>query len=152
LQEDDSFPQIEILSIETIEQLFESIRPRNDLFTLLLAWDAPVVDHAQLEDWMRPVVEHGLAYFCAWGAQCEAVHDAVDRCDIAMLNGDIREDNIIMTTWHHDESLEEALQFFANCADLTGIRGTSIFDRFAVSVGNPKWAEEMRGLLSNPDF
>lgn len=148
MAEEVQLPEIQVVSVGAIEELSGAIQPQNRPFTLFLAWDAPAADRKQLEDWMRPVVEGGLAYFCSWGARCEAVHDAVDSCDIAFLKGDIRQDNVIMTTWHHDESLDEAFWFFATCAELTVTRGISEFDRFAVAVGNPHWAEEMRELLS----
>ncbi len=148
MTEEAKLPEIQVLSIGTIEELFGSIQPGNYPFTLFLAWDAPEVDRAQLEDWMRPTVEAGLAYFCAWGSRCEAVHDAVDRCDMARLEGALRPDNIVMTTWHQNESLDDAFWFFVHCAELTATRGISEFKRFAAAVGNPRWAEEMRSYLS----
>jgi hypothetical protein len=151
MPDEDNPPEIQVRSIETIEQLPEAIQPGNACFTLLLAWDAPV-DPTQLEAWMRPVVERGLVCFCAWGEGCEAVHDAVDRCAVAMLKGDVRDDNIIMTTWHSDESLAEALWYLAHCAEPASARNISSFDRFAIAVDNPAWAEEMRTLLTRSDF
>lgn len=147
MSEANQLPKIRVLSIGTIQELVGVIQPRNRLFTLFLAWDAPEVKSEQLESWLRPLVEHGLGYFCAWGDRCEEVHDAVDRCDIALLKDDPRPDNIVMTTWHSKQSLDEAFDFFIYCADLSVTTNTKEFDRFAVVIGNPHWAGELQGIL-----
>lgn len=78
--------------------------------TLLIIEDA--VDrewqHA-LSSW---IAMSGCLYFLAWGEGCSSWDDSVD---IALLEiydfGDIPEDNLIMTTWHDDEPLEEVFWF-----------------------------------------
>ena len=58
-------------------------------------------------------------YLSAWGPECERVHDCFD---IPYLKGNWTGnpedtcDTTIMTTWHSDEPLSEALWFFANSA------------------------------------
>ena len=135
-------PSIRVLSLATIEQLPENIRSGKEHFTLLLAWDAPTADNTQLREWMRPLVNGGLVYFCAWGDRCEAVHDAVDWCDIEK-NG-ARSDFVIMTTWHKDESLEEACWFFKELALPNETGDIQSFDRFAIAINNTQWAEKMK--------
>jgi hypothetical protein len=137
---------VKVLSVETIEQLPQSIRPRSEYFTLLLAWDAPTVHESQLQEWMRPLVDRGLVYFCAWGERCEAVHDAVDRCDIGKDGA--KSDFVIMTTWHNTDSLEKACWFFKELALPNETSGIAKFDRFAVAVGNRQWAERMKRYFS----
>jgi hypothetical protein len=48
-----------------------------------------------------------------------------------------------MTTWHDDEPLEEVLWFFQMLALPTEASIVGNLDRFAVAVGNPKWADAM---------
>ncbi len=133
-------PNIRVFSLDSIDQLAESIRPQREHFTLLLAWDATTSEMTELMRWMRPIVDRGLVYFCVWGERCEAVHDAVDKCDIERgLNPD-EPGCFVMTTWHHDESLDEACWFFEHCVSPTGVRS---FDWFAVAIGHPEWAESM---------
>jgi hypothetical protein len=101
--------EIEILSFGTITELAERLPIRSRYFQLLLAWDAPDTTPQQLMRFFKPLVERGLVYFCAWGSNCEDVHDAVDKCDIERMPETPDADYIVMTTWHDDESLEEAL-------------------------------------------
>jgi len=140
-------PGIEVLSVETIEQLPQRIQHRRKHFTLLLAWDAPTEDQAQLREWMRPLVDQGLVYFCAWGRGCEVVHDAVDQCDIERTEITGESDLVIMTTWHDDESLRKACWFFKEHALPNETSEIQSFDRFAVAVGDAKWAEKMKDFL-----
>jgi hypothetical protein len=144
-------PGIDVLYVEEIEQLAQRLQPCKRYFTLFLAWDAQAADQAQLRKWMQPLVDRGLIYFCAWGRECKAVHDAVDICDIEREKRSENPDFIIMTTWHDDEPLEEALWFFQMLALPTEESIAGNFDRLAVAVGNPHWAEEMRDYLSKSD-
>lgn len=134
---------IEVLYVEEIEQLARRLQPRERYFTLLLAWDAPAVDQAQLRKWMQPLVDRGLVYFCAWGRECKAVHDAADMCDIERGKSSGNPDFFVMTTRHDDEPLEEVLWFFQMLALPTEAGMAGDFDRFAVAVGNPQWADAM---------
>jgi len=64
-------------------------------------------------------LKSGMVYFCAWGPDCERFHGIVDEVvvedDIGerLFFGKNRSDTI-MTTWHDDEPLNEALDFFVN--------------------------------------
>jgi hypothetical protein len=97
---------------------------------------------------MQPLVDRGLVYFCAWGRECEAVHDAVDMCDIERRKSSGNPNFFVMATWHEDEPLEEMLWFFQMLALPTEASIVGNFDRFAVAVGNPKWADAMRQFFS----
>lgn len=52
-----------------------------------------------------------------------------------------------MTTWHANESLEEAAWYFKYCAIPYEEHVQADFERFAVSVANPKWDETLRRSL-----
>ena len=100
----------------------------------------------------RPLVDNGLAYFCAWGKGCEEVHDAVDLSDVEREQEFGESDYFQMTTWHEDDSLEKAVWFFENCAIPSENHVVADWDRFAVSIGNPDWAAEMnRSLVAIQD-
>jgi hypothetical protein len=73
------------------------------------------------DDWRnstaRWLVDGGCLYAVAWGKECEMWHDAVDWAVLETFDyGDIPEDKFVMTTWHADEPLSEALWFAGNCA------------------------------------
>ena len=48
--------------------------------------------------------------FAAWGPDCERVHDIIDEEDIGP-NPPPTMDRVVMTTWHDDKSLAEAIWF-----------------------------------------
>jgi len=54
----------------------------------------------------------GCAYLSTWGPDCERVHDIMDK--VADAESNITS-GVVMTTWHDDESLSEALWYFLNC-------------------------------------
>ena len=73
------------------------------------------------DDWRsstaRWLVDGGCLYAVAWGRECEKWHDAVDWAVLETFDyGDIPDDNFVMTTWHAEEQLSEALWFAGNCA------------------------------------
>lgn len=80
-----------------------------------------IAEEAVSQDWRNEVaswlVQSGCLYFIAWGVDCEAWHDTVDWTVLEAFDfRDIPDDRFIMTTWHDDEPLSEALWFAGNCA------------------------------------
>lgn len=145
---------IDILSLPSINDLAGLVQRRHPNFLLLLAWNAPEMNQAKLIDLFRPIVDRGLVYFCAWGDNCEAIHDAVEQCDIQKYQEDGRAltpDSILMTTWHARESLREALWFFKVCTLPAESFAPYACDRFAVAVGNPDWAAELERAVRSID-
>jgi hypothetical protein len=52
-----------------------------------------------------------------------------------------------MTTWHDDEPLDEALDFFVNWSlPNGGFQGGSDY-RLAISIGNPEWTATIKQFL-----
>ena len=146
--------RIEVLSVDSIGERAECLPRQHSNFLLLLAWDAPEVDKQELTDIFRPLVDSGPVYFCAWGSNCEAVHDAVDQCDIEVheeAGREISADSILLTTWHTGESLAEALWFFKVCALPAESFTRADCDRFAVAVGSSEWAAETKKSVESID-
>jgi hypothetical protein len=56
----------------------------------------------------------GAVFVAAWGPECETVHDIFDETIVGQGGGD--EDTTVLTTWHADESLEDALTSFLEVA------------------------------------
>jgi hypothetical protein len=58
-------------------------------------------------------------YFCSWGPDCERFHDIVDE---VLMEDDVGEQkfagpnsiDVIMTTWHAKDSLEDAIDILRN--------------------------------------
>ncbi len=57
-----------------------------------------------------------MVYFCTWGAKCELLHDLADEI-LSDPNNEKEfakyqnEKSIIMSTWHNNETLADALWF-----------------------------------------
>jgi hypothetical protein len=144
-------PKIEVFNIDSIEQLADRLPHRSKFFTLFLAWNAPVIERDKLMVLFQPLVDRGLVYFCAWGNRCEEVHDAVDMCIEERQPEAGQADYMLMTTWHQDEPLEEALWFFKMLAIPSENHVLADFERFSVAVGNPEWAGKMERELFTPE-
>ena len=127
-------------------QTFKGLPARLELptrhFVAFVASDATSVDISALEEFSRSLLASGCIYFCAWGPNCEKVHDGFDD----VCNPDTP---VVMTTWHAGESLDEALWFFVcdthPADDYSSTCGAGI----AISIGHSDWAEHIRARLSN---
>ena len=123
-------------------------------FVLFLALDARNVDSEALAAFAQKTYRQGLAYLCAWGPDCERVHDVFDSTLVA--DDEIREDweehdSVVMTAWVTAESLDEALWEALN-ASLPHKRYESTCDAvLAVVVGNSAWAEHVQRRLADPE-
>ncbi len=54
---------------------------------------------------------------CAWGLDCTLWDDSVDYANLEQFSyGEIPEDRFVMTTWHDNEPLEEAIWFAKHSA------------------------------------
>lgn len=56
------------------------------------------------------MIKSGNKYFCSWGPACERAHDIYDETLIEIEVKENRRKHV-MTTWHQDESLSEALWY-----------------------------------------
>lgn len=68
----------------------------------------------QVSDWL---VRAGCRYMMAWGKDCSAWDDSVDLAVLEKFDfGEIPQDDFVMTTWHADDTLDEAFWFSQFCA------------------------------------
>jgi hypothetical protein len=84
-----------------------------------------------------------MAYLCVWGGDCSRVHDQFD----LERDTEEREGRVVVTTWHDDEPIEEALWFFANCAYPDTEFEADCRDWVAISVANRGWEKNIRTEL-----
>ena len=114
-------------------------------FRLLVAADVNHVSNNILYEFAQDALSNGLVYFCSWGSDCERFHDIVDEVIAADELGQRRfapptAEDVVMTTWHDNDSLEEALDFFGRCALPTdGYIEDSSF-RVVMCLANRDWA------------
>ncbi|MCB9870138.1 MAG: hypothetical protein H6837_09795 [Planctomycetes bacterium] len=86
-----------------------------------MVWDSLEESVETVSHIAEQVLASGCVYLCAWGPGCERVHDIFDEILVGK-DPDPADDSVVMTTWHADESLEDALWFF--------LRSTSPDERY----------------------
>lgn len=129
-----------------IGTLAGQITPSSQNFGLLLVMDAQSVDVSQIGELAENLASKGLAYLCTWGPDCERVHDIFDEI-LVQRDLEQKDENIVMTTWHADDSLEETLWYFMNCAfPARGYEGTCE-EWIVVAIGNAEWEQRIRAVF-----
>ncbi len=64
------------------------------------------------------LVNSGCIYMMAWGLDCSEWDTSVDLANIERFNhGEIPEDELVMTTWHENESLKDVFWQSKNSAE-----------------------------------
>jgi hypothetical protein len=126
-------------------------------FRLFVAANIADVSTQMVSDFALAALNQGMVYFCSWGPDCERFHDIVDE---VLMEHDIdkqkfagpNSSDIIMTTWHEKDSLEDAIDFFATCAVPTdGFASVSDF-RLVICVANQQWAAQANKSLQSAQF
>jgi hypothetical protein len=133
--------ELYFLSLPDLTSMPDSI-PMPSRFVAFLAANTNGIDAAVLGDFSRKLRRAGCVYFCAWGADCERVHDAFDfEC--------LDAEPVIMTTWHSKDSLDEALWFFVFNAYPDDGYSDSTRSALTISIGSPAWDEQIRKRLAD---
>lgn len=125
-------------TVSTLEQIPSALEATSAHYVLLLAVDATHFDNDRLRRLARTLLDKGLASLCVWGPDCSRVHDQFD------LERDMNEtDGRVVTTWHDDEPLSEAVWYFAFNAYPSDDFEEDCKDWVAISVGNEAWEREL---------
>jgi hypothetical protein len=135
--------EIFCIAASTFAELPSSFALPSKRFVALLVADTKQNDVATLSRFAESLLASGCVYFCAWGPACERAHDIMDECSLDM-------DPVIMTTWHVDESLDEALYFFLRNAwpdEGYSEDGSAV----AITVGSAEWAAQVERRLRDRD-
>src|ERR1041385_553830 len=91
-----------------------SLQLPNSRFRLFVAADSRDSSTDAISEFVLAALQRGMVYCCAGGPGCERFHDIVDEIVVEDGLSERRfvgptTADVIMTTWHADESLEEAL-------------------------------------------
>ncbi len=130
-----------------------SLRLPSKRFRLLVAADASGLSTEKISNFAHCALSAGMVYFCAWGKGAERFHDLVDAVIVQDELGDRRfalptADDVIMTTWHEDETLDEVLEFFTTSALPTdGFLANSRY-WLVICIENPEWASITTRVLT----
>ncbi|MEL7185354.1 MAG: hypothetical protein AAFN50_02820 [Pseudomonadota bacterium] len=120
---------------------------KSEFFGVLLVWDSIGTNEDELVAVGKKLIDQGAVYVCCWGPGCEKLHDAIDHAD---QENDRPGDAVLMTTWHDDEPLSEALWFFINTAFPHELYESECRGSIAIVIDNQSWADECSDALSKP--
>lgn len=130
--------EVYALAISFPAALPDSLTLPSPKFTCLLAWDESEVSAPQTSAFMDQLLRMGCVYLCCWGQGCERRHDIMDEVITGEGNSELRGLDIV-TTWHADDSLEDALDYFLDLAAPTGYDSERCCSALALTVGgDPK--------------
>lgn len=147
LDDDPSPKTVSLCTAESLGDVAHLIKPSNTHFVLFLALDATAIGHEVILSAAIELLARGMVYICVWGPDCERVHDIFDEADIER-NPQLTEANVVMSTWHSKNSLEEAIEFFLYCARPTSDYRNTCSDWVAAVIGNSGWELQVRASLS----
>ena len=129
-----------LLDVEAPDQL-PSLLSLPSPFLCLIAWDSESAPVRDLSSVSRRLLEAGAVYICAWGPGCERLHDICDEERDALS---VSSDSVVMTTWHAQESLADALWFVLAAAIPDEPYAEDCRAIVGVSIGSRRWAAEIR--------
>jgi hypothetical protein len=135
-----------LLRVADLGELRSELRDITEPFVLFLALDANEVEDEGVETLALAADDAGITYLCAWGPDCERVHD---RFDAAIVGRQVAagSERFVMTTWHANDDLEDALWFFAELAQPSEEQASNLW--LAVSVANDEWADRIARRLES---
>ena len=121
-------------------------------FTALIACDSDQLTVEEIGDFAEVLIDKGAIYVCAWGKGCERFHDIIDETEVEReILGKpcvARNGGTLMTTWHKDESLDEALWYLLSCACPLDNEIKSC-STVVITIKNEAWAKEIVQRLEN---
>lgn len=113
-------------------------------FVLFVAADVSADGDEGLRAFARRLLDRGAVAVATWGPGCERLHDAFDA-----ENRDLEDSGLVMTTWHANEPLAEALSFAATYL-VPDEHFVAVTAFCAVVAGDRELAERVRVLLIRP--
>ncbi len=103
-----------LLTLDDLDTSFELPDIQGHQFTCFCTLNAKGLPADKLGKFGSQLLQLGCAYLCTWGPDCERVHDIMD-AEVVGNNPPQSDFGCVMTTWHAEESLRDALSFFLNC-------------------------------------
>jgi len=114
-------------------------------FCLLLAGDAKSASDDTIGRFADAALDDGCVYLCAWGPDCDRVHDLFDTKIVDReLAGETRNALAVMTTSHGRETLDEAIEFLTSAAWPDDAFAETCRSALVAVVGNSGRVESIR--------
>jgi hypothetical protein len=109
-------------------------------FVCFCAMDAREVADQEIASFCSHLLQLGCAYFCAWGPDCERVHDFMDREALHVVPQPYGS-AVVMTTWHANDDLESALNFLLDCTEPDErYAPEGCANSLVIVIGRPDWS------------
>jgi hypothetical protein len=134
-----------VILIDNLIDLAGGIAGDSDQFILAIAADCSGRPAAEMIVAAEGLLASGARYVCCWGPQCSLLHDVFDECAGALNEGE----GVVMTTWHDQETWEDALWFATHSAIPNPAYSEASASVAVVVVGNAAWYEEACSYLGN---
>ena len=138
-----------LLNLTHLGELPRHLSLPSRYFGLFLACDGRVASDEAVVEAARSLLDEGLVYLCSWGPECERVHDLFDSV-IVERDPNETEKSVTLTSWHDDESLDEALWYFLNAAFPTDDYREGCQAELIAVVSNEAWAGQVKARLADP--
>jgi hypothetical protein len=145
--EPDAFGrQVTLISVDGFADVLPLPKLATEHYTLLPVMDGLRESAGSLGEIPDELLRQGLVYLCAWGPECERVHDIFDE---VAVNLEIKTgiSYPLMSTWHEHESLEQTLWYFLNLAEPDKKYEKCCGSALVVSVASNKWSNQLRMCL-----
>jgi hypothetical protein len=133
-----------LLELRALEDWPRELDLGSEPFCLLVAADSRGEAPQAIATFASAALTAGCVFACAWGPGCELVHDTFD----AIFNeSNYSGDPVVMTTWHENETLQQALTFLMRDAVPKDPWIASCRSSVVAVIGNDHWAAEVRRLV-----
>jgi hypothetical protein len=142
--------ELGIVELPNLESLPANLNITGPHFACLVLCDSHEYDANAIGSFAESLLVQGAVYVCAWGPDCERVHDIFDEEIVGGGPEVPRFSDGVMTTWHDNEDLDDALFFFLLCTYPDDEFSETCCSALVISVGNSDWADLARAALSKP--
>ena len=115
-------------------------------FVCFVAWDAKGAEVSEIDLLANRLLDAGAIYFCCWGPDCERVHDVIDEVEVARELERELVNSVLMTSWHANEPIGEALWFALSCAYPPDCDSPDVAPVVLLAIGEPVGVELRRAL------
>ena len=141
----------DLLELADLDSLSPTLALSSPHFACLVLIDAQGIEAGLISRFAESLLSQGAVYVCTWGPDCERVHDIFDEEIIGRGPEVPRFDTGVMTTWHADEDLDDALWFLLAVSYPDDSFFETCGSALVITVGSSTWAAHVREALSDSE-
>ncbi len=137
--------------VSTLSEISKSAEQINEHSILFIACDFSKYSIDELSGFADSILDRAVAFVCTWGKGCEKTHDIIDEIAVYREVVENKSPSHPMTTWHSDETIDEALWFALFSAFPDDSHEQEDQSTLIVVVENEQWNRQVLSRLSNID-